>query len=321
MPMANYPQGFGGGVQIQGLPVLNSYSTSAGTQNTYNAGVWCVDSNTGVNGNKGDTWYLPVATLARAVALAKAYDIIQLKSGHAESISTSTALAISTKGLQIIGYGVGGTRPTLTLDTANTATITVSADSVSFTNVVFVANFLAVAALFTLTTAKGFTLNACEVYDTDATHNFVNVISTSATSNANDGLTVQDCNIFLKATSGATKFIGVLGTHDRFKIQRNYYATPTTGTGAVFPITAGKVLTNAVIYKNKFNLVNATGTATAYLITTNGSTNSGLISENYDWSAPTTPLLVTASSGFVFDGNLHSNTADLQGYLVPAADS
>jgi hypothetical protein len=68
---------------------------------------------------------------------------------------------MSIAGVAVVGLGVGSNRPKFTLDTANTATIAVSADNVSFQNCQFVANFLSIAACFTLTTAKEFTVENC----------------------------------------------------------------------------------------------------------------------------------------------------------------
>lgn len=261
------------------------------------------------------------AVISASVLVAGRGDVIYLMPGHTESISSATALTLSVAGVQIIGLGTGGTRPTITLDTANTATINVTAANITIKNVIFIANFLAVAAAFTLTTAKDFQLINCEFRDTSASLNFIAIVVVATTSNAADGLLIDSCKFFLLATSGAIKIASALGTNDRWTIKGNYWSTPTTNAGAVLPIAAGKILTNFLLLNNRFNLVNATGTSTGYLITTNGSTNTGLIDGNIDFALPTTPLQVTASSGFVYGANYHSDTADLSGYLLPAADS
>jgi hypothetical protein len=241
--------------------------------------------------------------------------------GHAETISTATALNLNIAGVAVIGVGAGSMRPTFTLDTANTSTITVSAKDCSIQNCVFVANFLAVAACFTLTTAKDFAIDRCEFRDTSSVLNFIDLVKMSATSNANDGLSITNCTYLGLATSGAVKLLDALGTHDRVTISDNFYGTPTTGTGAVIPIATGKVLTTVNILRNYFNLVNAAGTGTGLLITTNGSTLTGYIDGNRMQCAATTPLLVTASSGLKFGLNYYTHTADKSGFLVPAADS
>lgn len=288
----------------------------------YHGKVFYVDS---VNGNANNNGRQPnkaMVTLAAAITAATANKVetIILLPGHAESISTATALNLSKAGIEIIGLGDGNRRPIITLDTANTATITVSANNIRISNVIFVANFLAVAALFTLTTATDFQLLNCEVRDTDATHNFIAIVVTNTTSNNADGLVIDSCTFLLAATSGAVKLASVLGTNDRWRIANNYYTSLTTNAGAIIPIATGKILTNFRLLGNTFNVVNATGTGTGYILTTDGSTNTGFIDGNKDHALPTTPLFCTASSGFTYGLNYHSDQADLAGYLVPAAD-
>lgn len=285
---------------------------------------WYVSSVTGSDtNNNGTTQATPFATLGKAVSAATANnnDVIVLLPNHAESIVNATALNLNTAGIQIIGFGSGNDRPTITLSTANTATITVSAANINIQNVVFVANFLAIAALFTLTTAKDFQLINCPIRDTSAILNFIALVVTDTTSNDADGFTMQGCSYNGLATSGAVKLVSPLGTNDRWRIQNNFYTASTTNAGAVIPIATGKILTNLQLTGNLFDLTNASGTATGLLITTNGTTNTGVIDGNKEWSLATSPLLVTASSGFVYGLNYHADAADASVYLLPAADS
>jgi hypothetical protein len=262
------------------------------------------------------------STLAAAVAAGVANtDTVYLAAGHAETISSSTALTLSVAGMTIVGLGTGSIRPTITLDTATTATINVTAANVRLENVVFVANFANIASLFTLTTAQEFTLVNCEVRDTSAILNFLAVITTNATSNNADGVTLIGNTIRLAATSGAVRLATVAGTNARWTISQNSYQAATTGTGAVIAISTGKVLTQTNITDNRLNLVATAGTATGLLITTDGSTNSGLIDNNVIHALATSPLLVTASSGFFFGRSYYTHATDKSAYAIPAADS
>jgi hypothetical protein len=86
------------------------------------------------------------------------------------------------------------------------------------------------------------------------------------------------------------------------------------------------VLTNFQLLRNTFNLVNAAGTATGYLITTTSTTDTGYIDGNKDFCLANTTyassLAVTAGSGLRFGLNYHARTADRSpGALLPAADS
>lgn len=126
--MSSYPGGFLNGVMVRGVPVLNSHSGN----------VYWVDSGIGSDGNSGKSPEKPWATLDYAVSRCTASngDIIFVAPGHAETISTATALAIDVAGVSIVGLGTGALRPTFTVGTAATATITFSANNCSAENII-----------------------------------------------------------------------------------------------------------------------------------------------------------------------------------------
>jgi hypothetical protein len=318
--MSKYPNGFTNGVSVRGVPLLQTHPGQVfwlgnGTA-LPNGGVG------GADGNDG-TFYRPLATLAEAFdrCVANRGDVIMVKPGHAESIASASALTLNKAGVAVVGLGVGAARPTFTLTTATTATINVSANNISIQNCMFTSAFLNVAALFTLTTATWFCVEACDIYDTSTILNILKVVQTSTTDQAADGLTLIRNRISLTAASGAQMLVSVNGNLVWLTVANNHYMALTTGTGAVIPIAAGKLLYAAQILDNVFNLVNAAGTATGYLITTNGTTNTGFIDGNRDSVLCTSPLPVTLSSGFKYGLHYHADTADRCGYLVPAADS
>lgn len=172
------------------------------------------------------------------------------------------------------------------------------------------------------TVARGFTLRGCDVNDTSSVLNGLIVVQTSATTNANDGLSIQGNTMTLKATTGVVDLIAATGTQDRVNISTNYYSSATTGTGAVIPITTGKILTNLMMVGNMISVQQTTGVTTGILITTDGTTNSGFVARNLIQGLDaTSEILVTASSGFLFSQNYYSGAADKSGYLLPAADA
>ncbi len=290
-----------------------------------------VSNVTGANGSDGNpgTMDLPFLTFNAAVTYAGNAGLfpagtaptLVVMQGHAENVSSATTWKLNVVGMSVIGLGSGSSRPTFTFDTGTSSTFNVSANGISVSNCIFVANFAAVAQAFTLTTATDFRLQSCEFRDTDASHNFVGIVKTGTTSNAADGMTIDSCTINLLATSGAVAIFTPSGTNDRCRISNNSWISQSTNAAALIPIATGKLLTNFLLLNNHFNIQNAAGTATGYLITTNGSTNSGFIDGNVDHALPTTPLLCTLLSGFVYGINYHSDQADLSGYIVPGQDT
>lgn len=391
--MTNFPNSFAQGLMLRGLPILQSQPGNA---------YWLSNSPTlekgcaaGADGATG-TFYRPFATLQGAITAMSARggvpgagDILFMKPGHSETISSATALNLSYSDLAIIGLGGGANRPLFTLDTGTSTTVNVTGDNISIQNCQFVANFAAIASAFThaqasvtgalsggvltvsavgsgtlyvgnklsgtgmnantvitgqltgttggvgtysvtgsqtlasgtiTTVTRFFAVSNSEVRDTSAALNFVAAVAFSTTNNASDGFSWTGNNLISLATSGANNFFTLSGNLDRGVVTDNDFQYLTTNAGAMMPFAAGKIATNFKYRRNWENLQNATGTATGFLITTNSSTNTGIIDGNFDHALPTTPLQVTANSGFVYGLNYHSDQADLAGYLVPAAD-
>lgn len=309
------------GASIQGVPVIPSISGK----------VFWVDSNTGSDGNEG-TQLRPWATVKNVVAKvttgsagyqpkAGRGDVVFVRAGHTETISDNTSYALSVSGIQIVGIGAGNLRPTFTLDTATTTTINVSADGINFTNCLFIANFAAIASVFTLTTAKDFGLFNCEFRDTSSVLNFVKIVTTGATTNAADGLKISGCRRIGLGATAATALVGMAGINDRLEISSNYVSHNATTAGSLVINASNKYVTNALILNNL--VLTPSTTATAQLINAPAAGNTGFIDGNRyrGGSTITTPTTVTASSGFSFGSNLAVHTADKSGYVIPVIDA
>lgn len=108
MKLSNYSNGFPNGVSIRNMPLLNTYAND----------VFWVHSATGSDGNKG-TDRSPFKTLDYAVGRCTADrgDIILVKPGHTETVSTDGGLAIDVDRIEIIGLGAGDTRPLIDIGT------------------------------------------------------------------------------------------------------------------------------------------------------------------------------------------------------------
>lgn len=320
MPISNFPGGFRSGVTIRNVPVNIAYPGKVFWLNNSS-----VPSDGGVGGSDSNqgTYKAPFSSLMGALAncVSGRGDVIMVMPGHAETIASPSAYAIASNGVAIVGLGIGDQRPTFTMGTANTSTLNISGNSVTIHNCLFKANFAGIVAAITLS-GKSLTLSNCEFRDNSSILNFARVVSTSATSNACDGLWIENCQMLGLGATANSCLVRMQGTNDRLVMRGNYVAHKATSDAGLMPIASGKVVTNMICDNNIINLVGATGVTTGIIITTDGSTNSGVICRNFIKSLDaTTEILVTASSGFIYYNNYYSGAADTSGYLLPVADA
>lgn len=278
----------------------------------------------GSNGNSGATPDKPLATIAGALALciANRGDKIILLPGHAETVSAAAGIAISVAGVTIIGVGAGSQRPTITLGTANTATVTVTANDIAINNVLFVANFLNIATCLSLTTAKNFTLENVEFRDTSAILNFVLAVSTDSTANHADGLTIDSSTYNGLGTSAATSLVKAGAAEDRWTVTNNVVDIQgTTATTGALILATAHALTHARVDSNNAHSPITTSAGGGLIVA--GSGGSGVVSNNYLYvPAASTAILITTGTGLGFLNNYVSRSAvDTSGLLLPAASS
>ena len=309
MTYTNFPSG----VTSFGIPQVG-----AGTIPVTTGNYWWVSSVTGNSGGPG-TPDAPYATLAQACAVAAANDVILLAPSHAENVAAATA--ITPAGVQIVGLGVGNKRPTITFTTLNTSGYTVAVDSVSFTNISFVANFLSIAACFTLTTAKWFTVNNCSFVDTSSVLNFLNIIKSTGAANTVDGLTFTN-NVVknLGVTSNNTTIL-TANSIDRLTMTWNEMKWAVQNDVSIGIIVTSGILTNLDCGYNKGYRPNTT-TAGGSLINVGGTTSTGWVYNNYVQTLTTTSdLLFTTTVGLAAFNNYVTGVVGASGFLIPTADS
>lgn len=320
---SNFPSGFAAGVSIRGVPLIQTHPGKVFWVSNVTTGLLSGQKG-GSDGNKG-TFDAPFSTLDYAVGQCAANrgDIIFVKPGHAETISSATALALDVAGIAIVGLGSGTNRPTFTLDTATTATIGVSAANITMTNCVITANFADIVSAFTLTTAKYFTLHRCDIAATATNMNFLHVIDTNATTDDAQGLAVTECT-WLEPDAATLAMFLVDGSNSKWNICDNVVVNgnATADTAAMFTIAAGKLLTQLRCMRNSVQVTgNAASTAGLWL-TTNGTTNSGIVAyNNLRHLDATTEIWETANAGFGLFENRATAVATAQGYLLPAIDA
>jgi len=256
--------------------------------------------------------------LALAQCVASRGDVILVMPGHAETVSSATALALNVAGVTIIGMHTGSLRPTLTLDTVATSKIVVSVNNVAIRNFIFVANFADIATVFSVTGASDFWIDNCEFRDTSSVLNFLSIVTT-VVSTTTDGLKFTNNRIKGLGTTAGTTPIKIANTIDRVRINDNYINLAILNNTSAVLAHAALVVTNLEMARNRVFRLNTDTSSGALLITTTSTTNSGIVCDNYAQHADVAAaLLVTAGSIYGMFNNLTDGDADASGYVLPA---
>lgn len=316
----NYPAGFTTGLTIRELPV--AVAQPGRIFWVYGGTAIQTGQRGGSNGNKG-TFNSPFATVAYAITQCTATrgDLIMVKAGHTETIADATSFAASTSGVAVVGAGSGSLRPTFTFTTANTATIPVSVDNFGFKNCIFVANFLSIAACFTVASAKNFAVEDCYFVDTSSTLNFLNIVKTTGAANTADGLAFSN-NVVdnLGVTSNNTTVLSA-NTIDRLTMKSNTLKWAVQNNVAIGVIMTAGILTNANIGDN-FGYRPNTTTAGGSFINVGGTTSTGWVYRNFIQTLTTTvDLLFTTTVGLAAFENRVTGVVGATGFVIPAVDS
>lgn len=130
MGLTNYPNG----ITSFGVPVMGSGGGVPSTTGTY----YFVDSTTGTAGGDAKSPTTAITTIDAAIGLCTANkgDTIVVMPNHAETITSAGAIACDVAGINIIGLGVGSTRPRITFGTAASASVLITAANVRIANIV-----------------------------------------------------------------------------------------------------------------------------------------------------------------------------------------
>lgn len=323
----NFPGGFAAGLTIRGMPVAVTHPGKVfwvGNATTLS------DRQVGASNTNKGTFDSPKSTITGALSecVAGRGDVIMVKPGHAESVSAAAGIVLNKSGVAIVGLGSGALRPTITLDTANTATITVTASNVTVHNILFRANFLDIATCFSIANAQvatDFTVDNCEFRDLSVILNFVACIKVGTTANIADGLTVTNNKVYgkvLTTVPAGQTMIVTASTIDRLRVQGNFVNYPKTLVDTAVLIECGALdLTNAVVSGNWVNRP-STSTTGGQLIGTSSTACSGIVADNYvghlDASAA---IIIATGSKFAFFENysMVTGAADKSALINPVA--
>ena len=306
---------------VGGVPTMGMGGTIPITNGNY----YFVSSVEGLAGASGQSAQDPVNSVfgtggAYSLCTAGNNDVIVCLPGHAETISSATAALMSKSGVTIVGLGSGTLTPTFTFNTANTATIAVSAANQTVIGCRFVANFLSIAAAFTLSTAAGFSLIGNRFADTSGILNFLNIVKSTGAANTVDNLTVVGNFWKSLGTTSVNTLILTANDIDRLTAIGNTVVMATTVNAASLIIVTAGVLTNLDCGYNKTYRNNTT--ATASLISVGGTTSTGFVYNNYTQTLDTaTNVLFATTVGLAAFDNKITGVKGASGFLIPTADS
>ncbi len=326
MPISNYPAGFAAGVSIRGVPL--TVANPGKVFWVYNGTALQVGQRGGSDGNKG-TYDSPFSTIDYAVGQCTAGrgDIIFVKPGHAETVSSAAFIALDVAGIALVGLGSGANRPTLTWSTT-TSTITVAANDISLYNFLFIGS---AATTFTATAfsnanavvANNFTIDNCEFRDLDATHGFIACVTSGTTANQGDGLTFTNNKVMRNLTSppAANTAVVIGAAIDRLTFSGNFISNKTANNNIALGFALGaNAVQNLQCAGNRTYSLN-TGTTAGELFSGSATTCSGLVYDNYSWHLAATGLLAPTGTKLGFAQNFCSITgaADKSPLINPAA--
>jgi len=273
--------------------------------------VFYVDSGVTTEGN-GTTWETAKDTIDEAIGLCTASrgDIIYVAQGHAETVASATGLVCDVAGVSIIGIGNGSLIPTITLGTATTAKISVTAANVRLSNLKIVSDLADVAeGIDPTATADGLIVDNCIFADGGAAKELVIAINVTADC---DNIRLINNQFSSSATSNTTNAIVLAGGSDNSVIAGNsIYGT----------YTAGGILASAAASINLTVTDNIVGAIDAIAYAGNASTT-GLFARNL-LGANTTSIAaaLTGVDAMYCWENYVTGALGASGIIYPAVDA
>lgn len=313
---SNYPNGFRHGIVIRGLPLTVTHPGEVFWVN--NSSVLAKGAIGGSDTNPG-TYQKPKSTIAGAISAATASrgDIVMVMPGHAENVSSDGGLALSKAGVAVIGLGNGSLRPTLTLDTAAAAAITVSAANVTLHNFKIVANFADITNAIDVT-AKNCTLSYIDFSEAAANMNVLDWVACTSTSDNNaDGLCMDHC-VGYGIDAAVNSPLLINADLKDLVFTNNRFNTDHANALAMIQCATGKDLNNCYVAHNHYASLKTAGDI---LIDNDTTANDGFVAHNNAIHATTTAEVLCDADGVGLFENRGTGVVTASGYVLPAIDS
>lgn len=262
----------------------------------YYGKVFYVDSVNGSDLNSGRIPSKAFATLQAAInaSTANKAEVIILLPGHAETLTTASAITVNKAGLRIVSAGIGSRRATFTFTTAVAASLNITASNVNIENCIFTCGIDAQTAMINVT-GSDVTFLGNDFNTNSGTVGAILGILTAATA---DRLTVIN-NRFLGAATNTGTTTTAQIQHEvgvDYVIKENYF----TGKMTQAILNATTIL-RGLIQANIF--VVATGTKGISV----AAASTPMIANNR-FNVPSGTAPIVAAAGFVA-GNVYSAAA------------
>ena len=282
--------------------------------------IW-VHSGTGVDDvNHGD-FDTPLATLDYAVGRCTANrgSRIMLKEGHAETYTAAGGAALDVAGIHVIGLGRGPLRPTFSLGTVASTSITVSAANVTVRNCRFLATVADVVTAFDIT-AAGFCAIANEFGDSAINLNLLSAFNCTSTTDGNANGFTAIGNSFLSQDAATLGFVIFTADVLKVTIEDNTIVSEGTGLATIFTVLTNKDIRMCSVRRNVLSS-KATAGNLGFSNDTASPNNSGIIADNYIGHADVTGThTLGVVGGCRMFNNLSVSTDALSGFVIPAID-
>ncbi len=295
--------------------------------------IWFVGNSTaimagqvgGSDGNDG-SFNKSFATTQKGLdsATANRGDIVIVKAGHTEAISSATILAFNKAGVAIVGLGSGSNRPTYTFTTAATANIPLTVANGSISNLLFIANFADITSAITATgtaLTTDFVIDNCEFRDTSSVLNFVKTFTGNATANSADGFTYTNNKVFGLSTTAASQAVIIAAATNRCTYADNFVVYPVLNDTAALVDFGANAQLNLTVARNRV-FRPSTSTTGGSLFSGGSTTSTGYVYDNYSWHLDNSAgLLAPTGTKLGFQNNFCMITAvaDKSGLINPVA--
>ena len=296
-------------VSVNAADLLNFPNGAAEDELVTTGKIFYVCSVGGSADHTGTSPDYPLATIDAAInkCTANKGDVIYVMPNHAETIGSAGAITCDIEGISVIGLGNGDNRGVVTIATATSADVSITADNVTIKNLLFKCGLDAVTDMIDIDTAAYTTIDNCYFQMSSASYQAVSGID------INGGCsfaTIKNCE-FYATTAGAEEAIHIGSDTlipDRIKVINNIIdgdfdnACIYSAVAATYITIKGNELTNVQTGDHVIELQAAA---------------TGNIAYNYGYTDMTQATGIDPGSCKCIE-NYTTDAIDLSGILTPA---